>query len=163
LFTLEHSARVERLQVLDIAPVAYSHSHAPFLEALMEVDLAGLKSRSEADRKLQAVIPDNATRLFLLQNLSGSAGAYTWRINLPVLHKFMPQITGFPEVHNSVANKALFIAGELSDYVLSRHHAGILELFPNSQFISIADAGHWLHVEQPQRVLEVVSEFAVHD
>ena len=73
---LNHQERVEKLIVLDIAPVKYQHSHAPFLEGLMDIDLSALKSRSEADRALQDVITDTATRLFLLQNLTGSSGSY---------------------------------------------------------------------------------------
>ena len=72
LFTLAHPERVEKLVVLDIAPVPYDHSHAPYLEELMALDLSQLKSRGEADRALQESIPDTATRLFLLQSLSGS-------------------------------------------------------------------------------------------
>lgn len=162
LFALIHPRLVEKLVVVDIAPVRYAHSHAPFLEQLAQLDLAELGSRAEADRALMQVIPDTATRLFLLQSLTGKPGSYEWRLNLPVLHQFMPQLVDFPMqlVENSQSElDALFVNGENSDYVLQEHKPLILRLFPNAQFTAVADAGHWLHAEQPDRLVALVKEF----
>lgn len=161
-FSLLHPERVCSLAVLDIAPIRYTHSHAPFLDELLKIDLNSLGSRSEADRALQAAIPDAATRLFLLQNLTGSPNAYSWRINIEVLHREMATIVSFPleELagrHNSV--KTLMLIGEQSEYVRLEHHGAIKELFPNAQFEGIANAGHWLHVEQPQAVATSLTNF----
>lgn len=156
---LQHPERVAKLLVLDIAPVKYEHSHAPFLAELLKIDLSLLKSRGEADRALQAVISDTPTRLFLLQNLTGSPGSYHWRINIPVLYDAMEAIVGFPETTKEVAVPTLFLYGELSTYVRQEHHARIHQMFTNSEFKSIAGAGHWLHAEQPEKVLVAVKEF----
>ena len=162
LFSLLHPERVHKLAVMDIAPIRYSHSHAPFLEALLEIDLTHLKSRSEADRALQQAIPDTGTRLFLLQSLTGSPGAYQWRLNLPILHQFMAQIVDFPASmvndRQSGADTVL-ICGEMSTYVRPEHYAEIRKYFTEARIVPIAEAGHWLHVEQPQRVLEALQEF----
>ncbi|MEM7357899.1 MAG: alpha/beta fold hydrolase [Pseudomonadota bacterium] len=159
LFALQHSLRVRRLAVLDIAPVSYGHSPAPFLPDLIQLPVNEMKSRAEADRALQPIIADTPTRLFVLQSLSGSPGAYYWRLNLSVLQNYMEQITGFPEVNGQVQTPTLFVNGQQSDYLLNEHHDKILGMFPNTQFQSIPEAGHWLHADQPKRVLEVVSEF----
>lgn len=156
---LDHHNRVEKLLVLDIAPVVYSHSHAPFLEGLMNLDLSELQSRSQADRALQDIITDAPTRLFLLQNLTGSPGNYKWRINIPVLRDHMEAIMGFPETAKVVDVKTLFLYGARSTYVLHEYHAKIQRMFTNSLFRSVEDAGHWLHAEQPDKVLEEVKEF----
>jgi len=162
LFSLLHPDRVAGLVVLDIAPIAYNHSHAPFLEELMRVDLSSLTSRGEADRALQAAIPDKGTRLFLLQNLTGSAGQYRWRINLSVLHQYMNDLTGFPValVENLQYTKtALFINGERSDYLQASHHPLIVKLFAHVRFASISGAGHWLHAEQPEAIVKCLDSF----
>ena len=162
LFSLSHPDRVAGLVVLDIAPVVYKHSHAPFLEELMRIDLSSLKSRSQADRALQMAIPDTGTRLFLLQNLTGSAGQYRWRINLPVLHQYMKDITGFPSklIENlKYENATIFFDGEHSDYLQASHHPLIVKLFAHARFASIANAGHWLHAEQPEAVVSVIGTF----
>lgn len=162
LLSLLHPERVAKLMVLDIAPERYSHSHAPFLEALMQIDLSTLKSRSEADQAVKAAIPETSTRLFLLQSLTGSAGQYRWRLNLPVLHEFMPEITGFPDNDTFLTpclTDTLFVAGGKSDYIKGCHYSRMNTLFPNAEHSDIADAGHWLHVEQPKAVLTTIMEF----
>ena len=162
LFSLLHPEYVERLVILDIAPVSYKHSHAPFLKALLEIDLVNLSSRKEADRALQAVIPEMATRLFLLQSLTGSPGRYKWRLNLPVLYEFMPHISGFPLDQIAVKPsciRTLLIRGSDSDYVLPEHSAMIDELFGETKITTILGAGHWIHADKPKDVLNALKLF----
>ena len=45
--------------------------------------------------------------------------------------------------------RALFITGANSDYVGPASHAGIARLFPQSRLEQVADAGHWVHADQP--------------
>lgn len=159
LFTLQYPARVGRLMVLDIAPTHYPDSHSPYLQAMMQLDLDNLKSRAEAERQLKTAIPDMPTRLFLLQSLKGTRSAYYWSLNLPVLFEFMSELTDFPVRQISAANPSLFVAGELSNYLLLDHHAKIRQLFPNASFQTIAKAGHWLHAQQPIAVCGAFKEF----
>jgi len=119
-FALLYPERVDKLAVLDIAPVAYSHSHAPYIKALMQVDLSALGSRNEAEHALRTTIEDTPTRLFLMQSLVGSPGKYRWRLNLPILYQYMSDITDFPEqVLAGLSNEleSLFLIGGDSDYV----------------------------------------------
>jgi pimeloyl-ACP methyl ester carboxylesterase len=159
LFALEHEEKVTSLCVLDIAPVTYSHSHAPFLEALLEIDISKLKSRAEADRALQQAIPDTGTRLFLLQSLSGSAGNYQWRINLPVLHAYMDEIVGFPQIDRTSPVKTLVIVGADSSYFRPEYEQKVRQLFSASRIETVPNAGHWLHAEQPDKVVEIMEKF----
>jgi pimeloyl-ACP methyl ester carboxylesterase len=162
LFSLLHPERVERLAVLDIAPITYKHSHAPFLEALLDIDLSRLESRSAADQALQSAIPDTGTRLFLLQSLTGSAKNYQWRLNLPVLHAEMKKLVGFPAdelaaYSNSV--ETCLIYGENSTYVKQQDLPLIKKFFPKADLTGVPNAGHWLHVEQPALVLAALLNF----
>ena len=162
LFSLLHPNFVAKLALLDIAPVTYQHSHAPFLEELLKIDLSQLQSRKDADRALISVIPDDDTRLFLLQSLAGTAGSFYWRINLSVLHEFMPQIVGFPD--ESVANltndcDVLLITGDLSNYVDTAGYRRLQNYFHNTEHQIISRAGHWLHAEQPKAVLMTLIKF----
>jgi len=161
-FSLLYPDRVDKLAVLDIAPVAYTHSHAPYIKALMAIDLSQLASRSDAEKALQESIPDMATRLFLMQSLVGSPGNYRWRLNLAILYQYMSDITSFPEqdlVGMSSDLKPLFLTGSNSDYVLEQHNDAIKYYFPKAVFNEIEGAGHWLHAEQPKRVLEALTVF----
>jgi len=162
-FALKYPERVEKLAVLDIAPVTYEHSHAPYLEALMQIELPSLRSRAEADQALQAAIPNTSTRLFLLQSLTGGPGKYHWRLNIKVLHTWMSKLVSFPHnayigVQSSVP--AVFIYGEESDYVPG-HENRVQEYFFNAHFERVAGAGHWLHADKPQEVSNILRKFVL--
>lgn len=162
LFALLHPEKVEKLAVLDIAPVEYTHSHAPFLQELNRVDLSQLQSRRDADVLLAKVIPDTGTRLFLLQNLAGTSGCFHWRINVPVLLEFMPQIVGFPNEEIAGVSclcQTIFILGGQSDYVKPHDYDRIGEIFKNVGFRKIDNAGHWVHADKPNELYEVLIEF----
>jgi len=151
----------DRLAILDIAPVVYSHTHAPHIDAMQNIDLASLKSRTDADAALKRSIPQAAIRQFLLQNLVYKDGMYSWRINLEVSLRAMDDLIGFPELQNIpvYTHDTLFLYGGLSDYVQPASHRRILELFPNTKFETVENAGHWLHAEQPKLVSEILGEF----
>lgn len=76
---------IRRLVVADIAPVAYSHTQGHLVEAMRGLDLTGLTSRSEADKRLAASINTASVRAFLLQSLDLKASPPRWRLNLNVL------------------------------------------------------------------------------
>ena len=162
LFSLLHPQRVRSLVVMDIAPVLYQRNPAPFLPELLSHDVSHMGSRAEVERSLQSIIPDTPTRLFILQSLSGSAGDYQWRLNLPILNKFMSEISAFPD--NLVSDRtytgnSLFIAGGNSDYINAGHYPKISQYFPAAVHAVVPDAGHWLHVEQMDAVLNELQEF----
>ena len=154
-----HTERFVSLSVLDIAPVKYSHSHAPFIDALLALDLSQLSGRAEADEALHDAIPDKGTRLFLLQSLSGASGRFKWRLNLPVLREYMPEIIDFPDLNTQVALPTLVLYGAQSSYVGAEHHVLFERLYQPLTMQRIEGAGHWLHVEQPKEVLEGLMTF----
>ena len=158
-FALLFPEYVTSLIVLDIVPVKYSHSHAPFLDALLKIDLQNVESRKQVDQLLQASIPEQSTRLFLLQSLTGRPGQFKWRLNLAILKQFMPEIADFP--HNQLAGKCsntptLLVYGGNSEYV---DDAGIREMiryFNGASVHMLEGAGHWLHIDQPRELLGIM-------
>lgn len=159
-FALEHPLRVEALIVVDIAPVAYDHSFLPLVQAMQAVDLSGLKRRSEAEAHLAQGIPDAPTRKFLMQNLVMSKHRLKWRINLDAMGDAMSTLTDFPdESRHEYEGRALFVSGEQSDYIARDHDDAIFALFPQAEFAVIANAGHRVHVEQPDAFVTRVLGF----
>ncbi len=162
VFALTHASKLDQLIVLDIAPVKYEHSHAPILEALKSLDLKGLGSRSAVDQALSTQITEKSTRLFIMLSLAGSAGNYEWRLNVDVLFDNLSLISGFPhsQLQGAVYPKGcLFVKGGDSDYVNERYHDNITERFPAAQIKTVEQAGHWLHIDQKEAVLEQVLTF----
>ena len=92
-------------------------------------------------------------------------GGYYWKLNAAVIGKELPSIfegldlskytpgngiTGFP---------VLFIRGEHSDYINDDCIPAIKRVFPMAEMVTIPDAGHWLHVEQPDLLVKTIRYF----
>lgn len=150
---------VGRLIIADIAPVAYAHDQSGHIDAMQGLDLTGLTSRGEADRRLAEVLEDAALRAFFLQSLDLKASPPEWRLNLPVLRAEMAKITGWPETTGQFTGPSLFLTGGKSHYVRPEHRAAIKALFPKARFAKLPEAGHWLHAEAPRAFEQTVEVF----
>jgi pimeloyl-ACP methyl ester carboxylesterase len=152
---------VERLIVVDVAPVAYAHTFGPFVEAMQRVDLAAVHQRADAERQLERAIGDPAIRNFLLQNLIRTDARYAWRVNLDALAANMPEMLGFPPPPEGALyhGPALFVAGGRSRYIEPAHKPLIERLFPHAGHAVIEGAGHWVQAERPAEFLEVLRPF----
>ena len=88
---------------------------------------------------------------------------FYWRVNLPSLLSNVTAISEFPFI-NSISNtNSLFLYGDLSEYGVEEHSDTIKENFPISELVPVTKAGHWIHVEQPSKFLEIVSNFLKSD
>ncbi|MFE3838484.1 alpha/beta fold hydrolase [Pseudogemmobacter sonorensis] len=154
------NARIRRLVVADIAPVAYAHDQSQYARAMRGLDLGGLTSRGEADRRLAGGVDDPALRAFFLQSLDLKAeGGPRWRLNLDVLEAEMPKIVGWPGTTGRFDAPALFVTGSESGYVRAENRETIRSLFPKARFARLPGAGHWLHADKPREFEETVRVF----
>ena len=152
---------VERLAVVDIAPVSYTHTFAPYIKAMRAAPLAEATPRAEIEAALAGPIPDKGVRAFLMQNLEGGAGGYRWRPNLAVLGAHMDDILAFPRFPEGrhYDGPTLFVAGATSDYILPAHEDVIAQYFPKAETVEVAGAGHWVHADNPAAFLEAIRSF----
>ncbi len=162
---LNYPDRIDNLVIVDIAPVSYQHSFENIIQALQDLPLTQIKNRKQADELLSGSMPDTNFRQFLLQNLILKDGVYVWRIDLDVFKKAAPAIISFPDTENvnPFLGKSLFVVGGKSQHVEKKYHQLIYKLFPNAIIEIINDAGHWLHVEQPEHFLAVLRKFLTDD
>ena len=148
--------------IYDIAPIPYEHSHSDNLAALMALDLSAIESRADADKKLKASIPDNATRLFLLQSLAKDGNMFYWKLNLPVLKDYMADIIGFPTglvVDKQCIIPALFLYGGNSSFVKNDYHQVINQFFPNARLEKLENASHWVHIDERDKLIKSTKQF----
>ncbi|MGH6899990.1 MAG: alpha/beta fold hydrolase [Geminicoccaceae bacterium] len=152
---------VERLVVVDVAPVAYRHSFGPFIAAMQAVDLAAVRRRADAELQLEGAVGDATIRNFLLQNLIKTDAGFVWRVNLEALAANLPELVGFPTPDEGAAyhGPTLFIAGGRSPYIEAEHRPLIARLFPRAEHVVIEGAGHWVHAERPAQLLAEVRRF----
>jgi pimeloyl-ACP methyl ester carboxylesterase len=156
---LTTQVKLRALVVADIAPVNYQHSHGPLVRALQQLDLTNLTNRQQADQALAGDIPDQTLRQFLLQNLELRNNALHWRLNLDAINTQIDSLSDFPEVMAPYDGPTLFVYGSRSNYIDATHTSTIKSLFPQSQMYPIANAGHWLHAEQPEAFLSALENF----
>lgn len=161
VMAFQAAERIERLIAVDVAPVAYPPVLRSLAEAMRAVDLRGVTRRSEVDALLRPAVPDDATRMFLLQNLVSAPDGLRWRLNLDAIIAGMDDISGFPALRPDqvYGGPTLFLRGERSGYIEDRHKAVILRHFPRTRIETIPGAGHWVHAEQPEAFLRAVTAF----
>jgi len=152
---------VDRLVVVDIAPVPRPALFAPYVEAMCALDLRGVKRRADVDALLMRHIANDAERQFLLQNLVPGTEGWHWRLNLNAILADMDEIADFPEFLPGVAYRGptLLIRGGRSDYVADAEMPAFDRLFPNLQEVTIAEAGHWVHADRPEEYFAAVLPF----
>lgn len=155
---LNHPNKVKNLVVADISPIDYQHSFNHTIDALKSIPLEQISNRKQADDFLARTIPESSYRLFLLQNLQLIDGKYSWRINLDIFYNTANNIVGFPAMQSrpQFEGKVLFIMGGASKYT---HKEVIYSHFPHAEISVLANANHWLHVDQPDKFLTTVTHF----
>ncbi|MFT2091196.1 alpha/beta fold hydrolase [Paraglaciecola sp. 2405UD69-4] len=158
---LDNSNLVERLVIIDIAPVEYRPRHNQVLAGLNAVDLANLESRKQAEQTLGEYIQEAGVRQFLLKSLYNQEDKWFWRFNLELLQRDYKKLSGAITADHSYDKPVLFIKGQLSDYLLAEHKNDTLKLFPKSQSKMITGVGHWLHAEKPKVCYEMIMSFAL--
>ncbi len=159
LVALNYPRLIDRLIVMDIAPVNYVRGFASLIDAMLAVPLANIENRSQAAQILAQDIKEPGLRAFLLQNLIRKGDGYVWRLNLPALKKGLREIADFPRQDGQYPGQALFLGGGDSDYLLPEHHDAIHARFPSARIETIAHAGHWLHADQPQLLIKHIRQF----
>jgi pimeloyl-ACP methyl ester carboxylesterase len=150
-----------RLIVADIAPKHYPPRHDDIFAAVDAIDNSIITSRQQADELVKKILPDQATRLFLLTNLRrDDDGKFGWRIDMEAIRGNYETISGPPVAPGARYDKpALFVKGGRSPYMKDEDLEQIRRLFPRAELQTIEDSGHWVHIEQPEKFLEIIKQF----
>ena len=157
---LTQPERVEKLVVMDIAPITYAHDYDGYVEAMQAIPLDNAVNRKAANAFLEAKIPDPALRVFLLSNLVLGDNPH-WRFGLSEIGGAMQTLLRWsePAGEKPFENPVLFLRGGDSDYVLPDSYSRISELFPGAKIQTIDHAAHWIHAHQPQAVIAALQAF----
>ncbi|MFC0229557.1 esterase [Serratia aquatilis] len=146
---------IEKLVVIDIAPVAYNtRRHDKIFAALQAVTNAGITQRQQAATMMREYLDEEGVIQFLLKSFHAGA----WRFNLPALIEQYENILGWQEIP-SWPYPTLFIRGGLSPYVQDSYRDDIARQFPQARAHVVAGTGHWVHAEKPEAVLRVIHRF----
>jgi esterase len=142
---------VDKLIIADIGPKFYPQHHQPILEGLSAVDFSKQPSRSEVEEIVSKYISDLGTRQFLLKSLHWKEkDQLAFRFNLAVFNKKIEEIGKALPIDNTFQKPTLFLRGSNSNYILDSDFETIRYHFPDAKIVTISNAGHWLHAENPK-------------
>ena len=161
-FACTYPELTDKLIVADIAPKYYPPHHKNILHALTTLALDKISSRKEADEALSKELTDMGIRQFLLKNLYWvEKEQLGFRFNLNVLRTKMEEIGDTISATDIFNGPTLFLKGDRSAYITPEDIPEIKRHFPLAEIKSIANAGHWLHAENPQQFYEESLKFLI--
>lgn len=159
-FVSDYPERIHKIIVVDIALRYYTTNHKKIIDGLRSLDLKKIIKRNEADEQLSYYIEDEGARQFLLKNLYRKEdGSFNLRFNLDVIDEKIESLGEALKITCPIHIPTLFIKGGSSDYITLDDEVEIRKVFVNSKIVTIDNAGHWVHVEQPQNFLNVLIDF----
>ena len=160
LFATLYPKLVSKLIIADIAPKFYPVHHDAILEGLASLNFQTINTRKEADLQLSNYVQEAGTRQFLLKNIYWvSPGVLGLRINLSALKTHVSEVGEALPPSLSYVKECLFLRGDKSEYISLQDEGLIKSQFPEASIKIIANAGHWLHAENPVDFYESVRSF----
>lgn len=150
------SDRLQQLVVLDMAPFAYQENHHDVIfKALFAVQQAQPENRQQATEIMQQYIQEAMVNQFLLRSFQKGQ----WLFNVDAIYANYANILAWDSIA-AWQKPALFIRGGRSGYLTQTAQvAAMQQQFPLAELKTIDQAGHWLHAEQPQRVIEQIKSY----
>lgn len=151
---------VEKLIVADIGVKYYKPHHDQILAGLSAVDFSKKPSRSDVEEILKPYIADFGTRQFLMKSLYWKEpGQLDFRFNLEAFVANKEVIGDALPAEARFDKPTLCLKGANSNYILDSDTTQIKHHFPKATIEIIANAGHWLHAENPKDFYEQTMRF----
>lgn len=176
-FAAEYPEKVEKLIVADIAPKDYLelgessqyNQHLLILETLMELKntLDDYETREDISEFLMLKLGSQDLVMFLLKSIykDKETKKFKCRVNAEVLNDAIDEIicgVNYRWLEDRIpilAYPVLFIRGAKSNYLSEEDVKLVKEVYPEAQIVTLPNAGHWLHAEQPKLFMEAVLDF----
>ncbi|MBC7310197.1 MAG: alpha/beta fold hydrolase [Actinomycetales bacterium] len=162
---LQRPDLIERLVVVDIAPRDYGNldRFSGYVEEMQRLPLDQISTRAEAEELFDE--PDPGVKAFLLQNLRRDKDSWRWQTNLDLVARDIAgeaRMGGWPVQpgdYEPYPNPVLWLVGGESRYVREEDAETMRALFPRTLQVTVKGAGHWVHTERPEVVVEALRRF----
>ncbi len=160
LFAVTYPEMVEKLLVADIGPKFYPNHHEDILAGLNAIDFENQSSRTVIEEALKAYIPEFGIRQFLLKNVYRvSKEQLAFRFNLKSLSDNYDEVGVQLPSLAQFDGETRFLRGENSGYITDSDLSLIHAHFAKADVVTVKNAGHWLHAENPDDFYDYVVSF----
>lgn len=159
-FLENHPDLLQKIIIIDIAPKYYKRGHDEIFQVLLNFPFDEIQNRNQADTWVGQFIPDFGVRQFILKNLHRNEdGKFNWKLNVNSIYKNYENI--LIDIYPSFPNlkPILFIKGANSYYISDTDWINIKEHYPNATIQNIANAGHWVHADNPTNLLDAIKKY----
>ncbi|MBD2714079.1 alpha/beta fold hydrolase [Microvirga sp. STR05] len=159
---LDYTDCVASMISLDMAPSPDDLTYvAALLANLQALNIESLAEVAQVDAALAVGGLAAETRQYILQNVNRCAdGKLSWCVNLPSLSAGVPALAEAVVASAPFPKPTLFVRAGISGYITEDdEHHGIPVLFPRAIITTIPNVGHFLHLESPEAVFQLVSQY----
>jgi esterase len=94
-----------------------------------------------------------------LKNIQRNKNGFEWKHNLALITKKIEEVGQSTMPEWPVETPSLFIRGANSDYISNGDIDEIKTQYVNSQVVTLKNAGHWIHAEQPEAFVKTITSF----
>ena len=144
--------QIAKICVIDIAPVKYTQTiNTPVIKALAQCIVQQLVDRKQIAEVMRQHGLSEPTILFLLKSFKHER----WLFNADVIINQYDNICDW-QIISACDIPTLFIRGGNSNYITDKDYPAIFSQFPNAQIETVADAGHNVHAEKTEQVLQLL-------
>ncbi|SNR70976.1 alpha/beta fold hydrolase [Lutibacter flavus] len=160
LFAVTYPELVDKLIIADIGPKYFKPHHQNILAALNAVNFSIQNTRNKIEDVLKIYISEPGILQFLLKNVfRKTKNQLAFRFNLQSLTENNSEVGAALPSFTHFDGETLFLKGENSNYILEEDIPLITAHFSNSKIVTVKNAGHWLHAENPTQFYHEVVSF----
>lgn len=152
--------RISKLVLVDIAPKKYKPGHDQYFKAFENIPWTDMQSRKEIDEALQQYEPEAGVRLFLAKNVERlDEGGFAVKSNIAALKEAYTEIIDKLNFTKVYQGPVLFILGAKSHYLDEADKPYIEQFFPKAKYVTVPNAGHWVHADNPTGFIQTLENF----
>ena len=157
---LNHPDLVTKLIVVDIAPKKYNDKQDKLLEIMLKIEPGSYSERKALLSEFEKEIGDETVSRLLSKNLKRNReGTYSWKMNVSSIYKNYQYLLNAPQGDHKYESPSLFVKGSNSNYIIPGDEDLIKLKFPDATFKTIEGAGHWVHIDSPDRFVLTIQNF----
>ncbi|MDO4727588.1 MAG: alpha/beta fold hydrolase [Bacteroidota bacterium] len=154
-FAITYPQMIDKLVVVDISARQYPPHHQDILSALAAVDFENHTTRSQIQEVVSKTIQDADVVQFLMKNIYRiTPEKLGFRMNLSSLTANYENMLIAVPMDKTFEKEVLFVRGAKSKYISDQDHQQNKMIFTNAWLKTVADAGHWVHAENPSDFFE---------